>query len=76
VFAARQLSATWALCPSTTDPDTVREWLTWASVGIEGVIFKRLDGVYEPSVRGWQKYKRDELQLMQHRAARQNRRFR
>lgn len=30
VFAARRLSAPWALCPSTTDPDTVREWLTWA----------------------------------------------
>jgi ATP-dependent DNA ligase len=57
VFAARQLSAPWALCPSTTDPHTVREWLTWASVGMEGVLFKRLDGVYEPSVRGWQKYK-------------------
>lgn len=26
VFAARRLSAPWALCPSTTDPDTVREW--------------------------------------------------
>jgi hypothetical protein len=33
VFAARQLSAPWVLCPSTTDPDTVLEWLTWASVG-------------------------------------------
>ncbi|MCM3267018.1 ATP-dependent DNA ligase [Streptomyces thermoviolaceus] len=57
VFAARQLSAPWVLCPSTTDPDTVREWLTWASVGMEGVIFKRLDSVYEPTVRGWRKYK-------------------
>ncbi|WP_260470428.1 ATP-dependent DNA ligase [Streptomyces sp. RP5T] len=57
VFAARQLSAPWVLCPSTTDPDRVREWLTWASVGMEGVVFKRLDGVYEPSVRRWQKYK-------------------
>ncbi|MDH6590055.1 ATP-dependent DNA ligase [Streptomyces sp. SAI-133] len=57
VFAARQVSAPWALCPSTTDPDRVREWLTWASVGMEGVLLKRLDGVYEPSVRGWQKYK-------------------
>ncbi|WP_369166407.1 hypothetical protein AB5J49_00190 [Streptomyces sp. R28] len=57
VFAARRLSAPWALCPSTTDPDTVREWLTWTSVGMEGVLFKRLDSVYEPSVRGWRKYK-------------------
>ncbi|MFE5406423.1 ATP-dependent DNA ligase [Streptomyces sp. NPDC056580] len=57
VFTARRLSAPWVLCPSTTDPDTVREWLTWASVGIEGVLFKRLDSVYEPAVRGWRKYK-------------------
>jgi ATP-dependent DNA ligase len=57
VSAARRLSAPWVLCPSTTDPDTVREWLTWASVGMEGVLFKRLDGVYEPAVRGWRKYK-------------------
>ncbi|UOB07642.1 ATP-dependent DNA ligase [Streptomyces sp. HP-A2021] len=57
VFAARLLSAPWVLCPSTTDPDTVREWLTWASVGMEGVLFKRLDSVYEPAVRGWRKYK-------------------
>ncbi|MGW1615578.1 ATP-dependent DNA ligase [Streptomyces sp. NPDC002285] len=30
LFAARQLSAPWALCPSTTEADVVREWLTWA----------------------------------------------
>jgi hypothetical protein len=46
VCAARQLSAPWALCPSTTDPDTVREWLTWTSVEMEGLLFKRLDSVY------------------------------
>ena len=57
VFAARRLSAPWALCPSTTEADVVREWLTWASVGMEGVVFKRLDGAYKPSVRGWEKYK-------------------
>ncbi|WP_329374895.1 ATP-dependent DNA ligase [Streptomyces sp. NBC_01483] len=57
VFAARRLSAPWALCPSTTEADVVREWLTWASVGMEGVVFKRLDDAYRPSVRGWQKYK-------------------
>ncbi|WP_244172583.1 ATP-dependent DNA ligase [Streptomyces europaeiscabiei] len=57
VFAARRLSAPWALCPSTTDADVVREWLTWASVGMEGVVFKRLNDAYQPSVRGWQKYK-------------------
>ncbi|WP_235614041.1 ATP-dependent DNA ligase [Streptomyces olivochromogenes] len=57
VFAARRLSAPWALCPSTTEADVVREWLTWASVGMEGLVFKRLDDAYRPSVRGWQKHK-------------------
>ncbi|MFC8835942.1 ATP-dependent DNA ligase [Streptomyces griseoincarnatus] len=57
VFTARRLFAPWALCQSTTDPDTVREWLSWASVGMEGVVFKRLTDTYMPSVRGWQKYK-------------------
>ncbi|KOV97525.1 ATP-dependent DNA ligase [Streptomyces sp. NRRL WC-3723] len=57
VFAARRLIAPWTLCPSTTVPQTVGEWLTWASVGMEGVVFKRLDDVYRPSVRGWRKYK-------------------
>ncbi|WP_328432702.1 MULTISPECIES: ATP-dependent DNA ligase [unclassified Streptomyces] len=57
VFAARRLSAPWALCPSTTEADVVREWLTWASVGMEGVVFKRLNDAYRPSARDWQKYK-------------------
>ncbi|MEU1458095.1 ATP-dependent DNA ligase [Streptomyces avermitilis] len=56
LFTKHKLTTPWALCPSTTDPDTVREWLTWASVGMEGVVFKRLDDAYRPS-RGWQKYK-------------------
>lgn len=56
VFTTRRLSAPWALGPSTTEADVVREW-PWASVGMEGVVFKRLDGAYRPSVRGWQKYK-------------------
>ncbi len=41
--------------PSATGP--VGEWLTRASVGMEGVLFKRLDSVYEPAARGWRKYK-------------------
>lgn len=46
------------LCPSTTDPATVRESLTsWTAVGLEGVVYKRLEGRYEPSVRGWRKHK-------------------
>ncbi|MGW4561612.1 ATP-dependent DNA ligase [Streptomyces sp. NPDC004561] len=52
VFAARRLCAPWTLCPSTTDPATVREWLSRGSVGMEGVVFKRLNDPYQPSVRG------------------------
>ncbi|WP_238431939.1 ATP-dependent DNA ligase [Streptomyces cavernae] len=63
LFAEHRLSAPWALCPSTTDAATVREWLTrWTAVGLEGVVFKRLDGLYEPSVRGWRKYKARETE--------------
>ncbi|MFF4542462.1 hypothetical protein [Streptomyces aureus] len=42
VFSARQLTAPWALCPSTTSQTVVDEWLTWTTVGVEGVVFKRL----------------------------------
>ncbi|MFI9155701.1 ATP-dependent DNA ligase [Streptomyces sp. NPDC053367] len=58
LFAEHQLTAPWALCPSTTDPDTVREWLSgWTAVGLEGVVYKRLQDAYAPAVRGWRKYK-------------------
>lgn len=57
MFTARRLAAPWALSPSTTNPDTVREWLTWTTVGVEGVVFARLDDPYRPAVRGWLKYK-------------------
>ncbi|MGW7200832.1 ATP-dependent DNA ligase [Streptomyces chryseus] len=58
LFAEHRLTAPWALCPSTTDEGTVHEWLThWTAAGVEGVVYKRLDGTYEPSVRGWRKYK-------------------
>ncbi|MFH9439033.1 ATP-dependent DNA ligase [Streptomyces rochei] len=59
LFAARGLTAPWALCPSTTDPEMVREWLTWTeATGLEGVLFKPLDSVYRPGVRRvWKKYK-------------------
>ncbi|MEU1457164.1 ATP-dependent DNA ligase [Streptomyces avermitilis] len=40
MFAARRLSAPWTLCPSATEADVVREWLTWAPGGMEGVVFK------------------------------------
>jgi ATP-dependent DNA ligase len=58
LFAEHQLTAPWVLCPSTTDPATVREWLTnWTAVGVEGVVYKRLEGIYQPDVRAWRKYK-------------------
>ncbi|MBT1094213.1 ATP-dependent DNA ligase [Streptomyces sp. Tu102] len=57
VFAGRRLSAPWTLCPSTTDPEQVAEWLTWGSIGMEGVIYKRLSDPYRPAMRGWLKYK-------------------
>ncbi|MFF4845272.1 ATP-dependent DNA ligase [Streptomyces collinus] len=63
LFTDRQLTAPWVLCPSTTDPATVREWLTnWTAVGLEGVVYKRMEGRYEPSVRGWRKYKARETE--------------
>ncbi|MFE9446340.1 hypothetical protein ACFYO2_47360 [Streptomyces sp. NPDC006602] len=55
-------SAPWALCPSTTDPDTAAEWLSWTAVGMEGICFKRLEDPYRPSTRGWRKYKVRETQ--------------
>lgn len=58
LFAEQTLTAPWALCPSTTDPATVHEWLaTWTAVGVEGVVFKKLESTYAPSARGWRKYK-------------------
>ncbi|MFF9607697.1 hypothetical protein ACF1GY_36470 [Streptomyces sp. NPDC014684] len=41
-------------------PGHRREWLTWGSVRIEGIVFKRLDAPYQPAVRGWRKYKTQE----------------
>jgi hypothetical protein len=38
-------------------PEVVTKWLSWASVGMEGVVHKRLDGASEPSARGWLQYK-------------------
>ncbi|WP_435845729.1 ATP-dependent DNA ligase [Streptomyces griseofuscus] len=58
LFAEYRLTAPWSLCPSTTDPATVREWLTWTQAGVEGVLFKKLDSPYQPLARGaWLKYK-------------------
>ncbi|MGW0491141.1 ATP-dependent DNA ligase [Streptomyces olivaceus] len=59
LFTEQRLTAPWALCPSTTDPATVHEWLTtWTTaVGLEGVVFKGLESPYASSARRWSKYK-------------------
>ncbi|MER6471420.1 hypothetical protein [Streptomyces collinus] len=63
LFADHRLTAPWVLCPSTTDPATVREWLTsWTAVGLEGVVYKKLEGRFEPSFRGWRKHKARETE--------------
>jgi ATP-dependent DNA ligase len=43
LFAEHKLTAPWTLCPSTTDPDTAREWLIWSAVGLEGLVPKPLE---------------------------------
>ncbi|THA77212.1 ATP-dependent DNA ligase [Streptomyces sp. A0642] len=56
LFAEYELAAPWALCPSTTDPALAEDWLSWSAVGMEGLVFKRLDQKDTPG-RGWRKYR-------------------
>jgi len=52
------LSPPWQLCPATTDPQTIMEWLTeWPRFGIEGLCMKHPDQPYRPGFRGWLKYR-------------------
>ncbi|MGW6144422.1 ATP-dependent DNA ligase [Streptomyces sp. NPDC055140] len=57
LFADRRLSAPWALCPQTDDPEVARGWLdeAWGAVGIEGVVIKDPSSRYRPGARGWDK---------------------
>lgn len=57
LFVRRDLSAPWALSPSTADPHEARKWLgpEWAGAGVEGVVIKTQTGPYRPGVRGWYK---------------------
>ncbi|MFD0068965.1 ATP-dependent DNA ligase, partial [Streptomyces sp. NPDC127574] len=56
LFAERELSPPWTLCPMTLDRDEALSWMQeWAPAGIEGVVAKRLTGVYQSGVRGWEK---------------------
>ncbi|MFC7895422.1 hypothetical protein [Streptomyces sp. NPDC057381] len=57
LFADTPLTAPFTLCPSTTDPATARDWLTWTSAGLEGLCFKRLSEPYRAGVTAWGKYK-------------------
>jgi ATP-dependent DNA ligase len=46
------------LTPATTDRDLAREWLArFEGAGLDGVVAKALDGVYEPDRRAWRKVK-------------------
>ncbi|MEU6406213.1 hypothetical protein [Streptomyces sp. NPDC046985] len=54
LFAARRLSAPWALCPQTKDRNTALAWRdpAWGAAGIEGVMIKDPHSPYRPGVRG------------------------
>jgi ATP-dependent DNA ligase len=46
------------LTPATTDRDLARAWLArFEGAGLDGVVAKLLDGVYEPDRRVWRKVK-------------------
>lgn len=56
LFAEQELQPPWTLCPMTLDRDEALSWMQeWAPAGIEGVVAKRLTGVYQGGVRGWEK---------------------
>lgn len=44
--------------PATRDPTVAADWFArFEGAGLDGVVAKRLDGVYEPGKRGWVKVK-------------------
>jgi ATP-dependent DNA ligase len=46
------------LTPATTDHDLAAEWLSrFEGAGLDGLVAKRLDGIYEPDRRRWTKVK-------------------
>lgn len=59
LFHERRLAPPWTLCPATTadDLDTIRTWMSWSTVGIEGVVIKNPGQRYLPGRRagGWGK---------------------
>lgn len=57
LFHERRLAPPWTLCPATTadDLDTIRTWMSWSTVGIEGVVVKNPGQRYLPGRRAWSK---------------------
>ncbi|MFE9813082.1 hypothetical protein [Streptomyces sp. NPDC005548] len=56
LFAEQELQPPWTLCPMTLDRDEALSWMReWAPAGIEGVVAKRLTGIYQSGVHGWEK---------------------
>jgi len=56
--ALGQVGAPVHLTPATTDHDRALDWLgRFEGAGLDGVVAKRLAGVYEPDRRGWRKVK-------------------
>ncbi|WP_327411318.1 ATP-dependent DNA ligase (plasmid) [Streptomyces sp. NBC_01281] len=56
LFADQELQPPWTLCPVTLDRDEALSWMQeWSPAGIEGAVAKRLAGVYQSGVRGWEK---------------------
>jgi ATP-dependent DNA ligase len=58
LFAKLKCKDRIALSPFTRDPDTAAQWLTGGFAGTDGVIAKRLDGIYQPGERAMIKVKR------------------
>lgn len=59
LFTQYELTTPWQLCPATTDPETIMEWLMiWVDErGFEGIVLKAAQDPYRPGVRGWRRYK-------------------
>jgi ATP-dependent DNA ligase len=46
--------------PATTDPTTAADWFTrFEGAGLDGIVAKPLDSIYQPDVRGWIKVKHE-----------------
>lgn len=57
LFAAYGLGPPWTLCPATvaSDQETIRTWMSWSAVGIEGIVVKDPAQRYLPGRRAWGK---------------------